>query len=651
MNIENLMQGFHFLRPWWLLMLPLLPLLLWYLHRIRLQSRSWQTVCDAALLPHLLIAEGGTRQRRGKLILVGLAGLLAITALAGPAWKQLEQPVFRDQSALVVILDLSRSMDATDVRPTRLTRARLKLIDILKQRREGQAALIVYAAEPFVVSPLTEDAETIIAQVGSLKTTMMPLQGSRSDLAVGLAQQLLVQAGAMQGELLLITDGVENVPQESLHEAVTAIVQAGYRLSILGVGDAEGAPIALADGGFLKDRSGAIVIPRLDEPALRALAQQGDGRYQAMSVDDRDISILLAETLLDREAVQEASQGFKADQWREEGPWLLLLILPLVLVVFRRGHLLMICLVVVPLLLLSSGNVAAAEAGQSWWSDLWSRPDQRAARAFERDEYTQAAQQFEDSEWKAAAHYRAADYQQSIAALEGIDSADALYNKGNAHAQLGQWQQALEAYEEALRLQPAHEDANYNRDLVKQQMQQQQPEETQSGEGQQSEQHSPQQGESPQESARQDESPSGQSGDERSGESRGSEPGSSLSEERHEEEQMPNSAQRDAGEAADAQREAARSGEAAEESSDEAQAAARGDESHEQGEEGKSQEHSAVAPAELSEAQAEIQQANDQWLRRIPDDPGGLLRRKFQYQSQRAKNRSGGQQRIEDESW
>jgi len=182
MNLDEMMLGFHFLRPWWLLLLPCLMLILWYLRRARLQSRRWQSVCDAALLPHLLISESGVRQRRGVLLMVALVGLLAITAMAGPAWKQLEQPVFRDQSALVLMLDLSRSMDATDVKPTRLTRARLKLIDMLKQRKEGQSALIVYAADAFVVSPLTEDAETIIAQISSLQTTLMPQQGSRPDL-------------------------------------------------------------------------------------------------------------------------------------------------------------------------------------------------------------------------------------------------------------------------------------------------------------------------------------------------------------------------------------------------------------------------------------------------------------------------------------
>lgn len=663
MTIDTVIEGFHFLRPWWLLLLPLLVLLLWYLRRMRLQSRSWQSVCDATLLPHLLITEGGTKARRSKLLVVALAGLLSILALAGPAWQQLEQPVFRDQSALVVILDLSRSMDATDVRPTRLTRARLKLIDILKQRKEGQAGLIVYAAEPFVVSPLTEDAETIIAQVGTLTSEMMPSQGSRPDLAITLAQQLLVQAGAQQGELLLITDGVENVPQDSLRESVTEMVQAGYRLSVLGVGDAGGAPVALASGGFLKDRNGEIVIPRLDEAALRDLAQAGEGRYQAMRVDDRDIATLLQGAMFDSEAVLEASQGFKADQWREEGPWLLLLLLPLVLPAFRRGYLLLIALLFLPSLTFFPTNLQAAEAEQSWWSELWLNADQRAAQTFDADNPAQAAQQFENSSWKAAAHYRAGEYQQSIAALEGVDGADALYNKGNAHAQLGQWQQALEAYEQALKQQPAHQDAQYNRDLVKQQLQQDkqqsgesQPEAPRSDDNQSGDQgEQSQQRDAPSNAAQSDQSQQGPPQSEPDSDASGSESSSDqageTSDGQSSEQASSSAAQRDGEEREASQLEAARNRDEADEAHDQVQQHTGDDATQTEGDGAQEQGQSAISAAQLSEQQAEIQQANDQWLRRIPDDPGGLLRRKFQHQSQRARNRSGGQPRVEDESW
>ncbi len=650
MSLNEIVQGFHFLRPWWLLLLPLLLFMLWHLRRLRLQSRRWQTVCDAALLPHLLISEHGVRQRRGPLLMVALVGLMTITALAGPAWKQLEQPVFRDQAALVLLLDLSRSMDATDVKPTRLTRARLKLIDILNQRKEGQSALIVYAADAFVVSPLTEDAATIVAQVSSLKTTLMPQQGSRPDLAIDMAQQLLIQAGAQHGELLLITDGLENVPTDKLESAVAALTEAGYRLSILGVGSAEGAPIALPDGGFLKDSSGAIVIPRLDDKALRDLAQQGAGHYQAMRVDDLDIATLLDEAWREREVSLEESQGFKADQWYEEGPWLLLLVMPLVLVLFRRGQLLVVCLILLPVIATVPRDAQATEAehSSSWWSALWLTPDQRASQAFKNSDVAQAAALFENREWQAAAHYRNGDYQQAIDALAGIESADAYYNKGNAYAQLKQWQAAIGAYEQALRREPEHADAKYNLELVKRQLEQESGESGESGDSGESA------SDESQSDASDEEGEPSQSGESQQGDAQQqSRSGGSSGDPSDAMESQQSSPQGETGEPQAGSQQAASQNETVPPPSENGEALADNAQPSEDSKDDTqpSDERVSATASELSEAQAEIQSANDQWLRRIPDDPGGLLRRKFQYQSQRAKDRSGAQAPRGDESW
>jgi len=151
----NMLANFHFLRPLWLLALLPLAGLQWAMWRRRAASRSWQSVVDPRLLPHLLIGSDA-RQSRALPFAIALGGVLAIFALAGPAWRKIEQPVYRQQSALVVALDLSRTMDASDIKPSRLQRAQLKLRDILAQQKEGDTALIVYAATPFAVTPLTD---------------------------------------------------------------------------------------------------------------------------------------------------------------------------------------------------------------------------------------------------------------------------------------------------------------------------------------------------------------------------------------------------------------------------------------------------------------------------------------------------------------
>ena len=200
------MNELHFLRPAWLLALLPLGWLAWQSWHQKLASPGWRAVCDAHLLPHLLVGEA-RQARRWPAGLIGAAGLLAVIALAGPTWKQLPQPVFRSQNAMVIVLDLSRSMNATDVKPSRLIRARLKLRDLLARHREGQTALVVYAGDAFTVSPVTDDTATIDALVPVLRTSLMPAPGSNTESALRRARDLLAQAGAVRGEIILITDG------------------------------------------------------------------------------------------------------------------------------------------------------------------------------------------------------------------------------------------------------------------------------------------------------------------------------------------------------------------------------------------------------------------------------------------------------------
>jgi Ca-activated chloride channel family protein len=600
------MGEFHFLRPAWLIACIPLALLLWRMSRRKHSSRSWQSVCDPKLLPHLLIERGG-RAPLWPLLALGLIGVLAIVALAGPVWRQLPQPVYREQSALVLVLDLSRSMDATDIKPSRLSRARLKIIDILRRRKEGQTALLVFAAQPFAVSPLTQDAATVVAQVPSLTTGLMPAQGSRADLALDKAAELLQQAAATHGHILLVTDGVDNGRVASV---VASLRQQGHRLSVLGVGSGDGAPIPIPEGGFLKDASGQIVIPKMDDKSLLSLAEQGGGRYAALTADDRDINYLLAGVDINRLNAQTQETSFQADKWREEGPWLLLLVVPLAALAFRRGWLAMILIICLPL-------PRPAEAFD--WNDLWLRHDQRAARTLQQGKAEQAADEFDNAEWKAAAYYRAGKYGESIKALGGAKTSDGLYNKGNALARAGRLPEALQAYTQALKLEPNNEDARYNRDLIQKRLSQQQ-----SKSQNQNHQNDPKPG-------------NGSHGDSKNGsrDSKG-------------EQQQGNSQKQTGGsrQAVQGDQDRGESGteQSAANGSQNAARAASTQASHstgrdEQAAAGNQALSDAAHPADANEV--ESQQANEQWLRRIPDDPGGLLRRKFLYEYQRKYRQSG----------
>jgi len=293
-----MIDQFHFLRPEWLLALILLGVVLWLLRRRGYQSGNWRAVIDARLLPYVLSADGTGSVNRLSWIL-GVVASLAIIALAGPTWEKRQQSMYQQRSALVVALDLSRSMDATDIRPTRLTRARHKIVDILNLRKEGQSALVVYAADAFAVTPLTSDVETILALLPDLETGLMPSQGTRADRALERALELFDNSAVRRGDVLLVTDGISDLEVQRIEALLEK--HPGQRLSVLAIGTADGGPVPLKNGGFLKDRQGAIVITRLNAENMRHIASLGSGAFATISSDDIDINTLnyIMETGLD----------------------------------------------------------------------------------------------------------------------------------------------------------------------------------------------------------------------------------------------------------------------------------------------------------------------------------------------------------------
>ncbi len=615
------MSEFHFLRPYWFLALIPVAIILWQLWHQKYHSRSWQAVCDPHLLPHLLI-NSGSPQKQWPIIVSGFMSLLVILALAGPVWEKSEQPVFRKQSALVIVLDLSRSMDANDIKPSRLTRARHKIIDILKQRKEGQTAMLVYAADSYTVSPLTEDSNTIISMVKTLNTDLMPVQGSKPDKALQRATDLLKQAGAVHGHIILITDGIQKSQAKTLAEQVT---QHGHQLSVLGAGTEEGAPIAMESGGFLKDKSGDIVVPKLTSATLIQLARLGGGRYHTLSADENDLDYLLAGMDTQQFDTQQKETTFIADRWQEQGAWLLLIVLPFAALAFRKGYLIMLIIICLPAL--------PQPANALEWDELWQRPEQTAAKQLQQNNSTEtlpSADLFNDPEWKASAHYRAGEYPQAVEALQGIDKADALYNKGNALAKMGKLPEALESYKQALEKEPQHADAKYNSEEVEKKLKQQESDESKEDDKKSSDEKQDDDKEKQQEESSDDQKenePSEEQSDNKNDQSNDKQDEQDQQDKKPEQEEAKESDKQDPDKKETEQEKQAKK---------------------EKSEDEKDPEQKASDLKE-QQKQKEIDQATEQWLRRIPDDPGGLLRRKFQYEHQLQQQRNQTRRRNNNE--
>ena len=567
----NIIQDFHFLRPAWLV--AIIPAIIFVVAMWRVNSNitAWDKAIDKNLLPFLLDRSKNAAQRTPLLLLL-LAWIVSTVAMAGPVWEQLPQPVQKREDAIVIVMDLSLSMFAPDHNPSRLDLAKRKLRDILALREEGQTALVVYAGDAHTVTPLTDDVVTIDALVPSLSPNIMPLFGSDPIPAIDMAISLLDDVESTDGRILLMTDGISGFDQEQL---ITEQVQdTNYELLVLGIGTEEGAPIRTSDGSFLTDETGAMVIPTLNKNVLQSLANRVNGRYHDIQLSDADLAYLLTENqLLNDEELTEVEEEF--DVWNEAGPFLLLLVLPLCALSFRRGWLFTATAIIV-----INFSIPAKQAVAFEWRDLWKTKDQQAAEAYANENHELAAGLFEEAGWRGAANYRAKNYENAVASFSTSDTPDGHYNRGNALALAGNLPEAIAAYDIAIARDPEHSDAIFNKEVVERLLEEQESEQGENQEGENQENQSEQNSQS--ESQEQNQNSENQDQESQEGN----------------EEQQQNEQQNEAPE-------------------------------EQESSESNSEQNT---PSDSSNEEFEDQQALEQWLRRIEDDPGELLRRKFRYQ-------------------
>jgi Ca-activated chloride channel homolog len=601
---NEISTNFHFLRPMFLLaLIPAFALVL-LLRYLQGSQSSWQQAIDPRLLPYLL-DKSATPQQSWPLY--GLLALwtLGILALAGPTWRQNPVPIQEREDAVVIVQDMSLSMYAEDLRPNRAIRAQRKIVDILDFRRqEGQTGLVVYAGDAHAVTPMTDDVETINNLVPSLLPDIMPVRGSKPEIGIALALDLLANSGLSGGRILLLTDGVF---QSDIGAITNLLSGSGHTLSVIGFGTEEGAPIPMGQEGYLRDANDAIVIPRLERNVLQRLASLNGGRYADAELTDTDIEYLLDDTVFpEEEGLIEVDREY--DTWNEAGPWLLLLALPIAAMAFRRGWLLgLACLIF----------IVPDRAAYAWeWQDLWQRKDQRGIEHFSGEQYAEAALEFRDPAWRAAANYRSENYEQVIQDLALLDDPESHYNRGNALAHLQQYEAALEAYDRTLALVPDHADAQHNKEIVEEllkEQQQQEQEQQQQQQGDQQEQEQQQNQEQQDQQSQQQQSQDQQQGEQQEGEQ--------DQQEQQEQEQQENQQQ-----------------------------------AEQEQQDGESQEPQDQQTPEGAPPNSEEEQAMQQWLQRIPDDPGELLRNKFRYQTQQRlfeqlQNPAQAEQQAADQIW
>lgn len=491
----------HWLRPFWLLLLPLMFVLIYLCWRYRRAASPWRQLLPQHLQLKLLQDGPQQQQSRGPYVWLLLAMLLLVLALAGPSVQKMPQPAFALNKATVLVLDMSLSMQATDVKPDRLTQARFKALDFAAQLKEGELALLTFAADAYVISPLTPDHNNIRLLLPDLTPEIMPAQGSNLQSALELAAQLLKQAGYPKGDVIVMTDGFSASHYQQLRQSLN---EYPHRVSVLAFGSSDGAPVKLSSGELLKDRNGSIVIPKVPLTQLKDIANLTGGVFRQSSFDQSDVQAMLALPPLSLDAEKNTqSSKITGDQWQDAGVYLCWLLLPLALWLGKRASLLM----VLPLLLVPPGGQAAE------WRDLWQTPQQQAKQAYAEKDYAQALEKFTQPLWQGNAAYRSGDYQTAEQLYRQDSSAEGRYNLGNSLMQQQKFEEALQAYQEAEKLQHDLPGLAQNIELAKQLLQQQQQTEQQNSEKNSEQQNSEQDSKDGQQGQQQQEKQQGEKSD------------------------------------------------------------------------------------------------------------------------------------------
>ena len=599
----------HWIRPAWLWLLPLVWLaviLFWRSHRA---GGDWAKVTD----PHLLEFLSGSQKSQGRIaqhgfkLLVASSLSLALLALAGPAWEKSSTGSFSAHHARVVVLDLSRSMLAEDIKPSRSAQAQFKLIDLLDQIEEGQLGLVAYAGQAFVIAPLSSDMETIKNLVPALNPDIMPVSGSRPGEALALAADLIRQAGFARGKIILIADSANS---QAL-EVAANLADEGFGISVLGIGTEQGAPIP-SGRGFVKNSSGQIVVSRLEVSRLQDLADAGNGEFFLLRADNSELTQLLAESEDDFVAVDGKDEALDA-RWLDQGYWLVVLLLPLSLLFFRKGWVFILPIFILPYWsaplqaqpvspppeMSVSAETVIPEPGAvaKFWQRLWKNRDQQAAIALQNKQYEQLLQNDPAPRFRAQALYRSGAYTEAAelwqqlqdSTIDSQQRSSVAYNRGNALAAQNELDEAISAYEQSLQFNPENEDAKANLEILRQLKEQQNQD---GGEQDNEDQGENQQQQEEQQQDQQDQQQQQQQDDSQSEEEPAAEP--------EEEESV--------------------------------------DEQEQQADQEQAEEQEDEQMEELTQEQQwteEDEQAKEQWLRRIADDPGGLLRRKLNQEYQR----------------
>ena len=622
-------MSMHFLRPEWLWAIIPVAILLWFILKNKLQQGNWHSLIDPKFQQVLL--DANSQQKTSYLPVMGLAiiWLVAIIALSGPSWQQVEQPSEKMQQGTVILLDNSLSMLAEDIKPNRITRARYKLIDFLKINPHLSTGLVIYSGSAHSLSPISDDNQTMTSLLPNINPIIMPSFGSNAVLGLAKAVQLLEQSRIKNGHIIWLLDDIN---QDEISQLKQQLSEQNITITLLVVGTAKGAPISVPDHGLLKNEAGKIIIAKVPRKRLANLASELNAQLIYLQNDNSDIEqiskINFSDSLTDKSDKKEKA----ISSWLDNGIYLLLPLLLIVAFSFRRGwvvsSVLIWTMLVPPLAIFAPESFAEDEITKSKevqevkFLNFLKSNDQQGYEHWQKQDYNAALDKFESSTWQGASHYKIGEYAKAEKKFELDKSANGRFNQGNALAKQGKFADAQKQFEKALKLNPGFKDAEKNLNIIKKIIAKQQQK-----------QHKPnQEGDGKNKQTDKGKQKEGEQGEQ----SKGEKPNSKQPNQSQESNQ--NNKQDDKQKKNKAEQSKQDDKKQSEEAKDEKDKTRDGESENSKNSQ---KENKALDKARAAQASSkdkkeltEEAQAQKAWFNQIPDDPGLFLKNKFEFQYQ-----------------
>lgn len=424
--IESL-QFFHFLRPFWLAALPLVAWMWWLIR----PHRAGRAALPDMIAPHLAAAlqvrsDGRTRILPIDGVALGLG--LIVLAVAGPAWTRMPNPLIADTAPLVVALKVTDSMMSADLAPTRLDRARFKVLDLIAARAGARTALIAYAGSAHNVSPLTQDPNILRPLLEGLKPEVMPKDGANAGAALALANSVLQEAQTA-GAILFVLDDLDPADIAAFNAET----------------DPPRPPVV-----FL------LTLPKGQD--VTQLQQVNNATTVHLSADDSDVRQIERRV---KAAYEAALAGDDRLQWQDRGWWLVWPAALLMLVWFRRGWTMRWAIVAM------LGLMMPGAARADGWRDWFATPDQQGQIAYDNKDFARARALFQDPFRRGHAMMKAGQYAQAAEVLARVDTAEAAFAQAYAHVRNREYRPAIAAYEVALQRCPDFPEAQANLEITR----------------------------------------------------------------------------------------------------------------------------------------------------------------------------------------